>query len=69
MSVGPRIVYSDQKSLTFSVRLVDDLFAKTDKKVPDKQLEHDRIDLLFSSHDEAVRWGRKTLVVQVKRSS
>lgn len=38
-----------------------------DQKVADTRLQHDRIDLLFPTHDEAVKWGRQTLVVMVRR--
>jgi len=37
------------------------------KRVPPKRLEHDRIDLLFPTHDEALRWGRRTMKVLVCR--
>jgi 3D (Asp-Asp-Asp) domain-containing protein len=38
-----------------------------DQKAADVKLQHDRIDLLFSTHDEAARWGRQTVVVWVRR--
>jgi 3D (Asp-Asp-Asp) domain-containing protein len=38
-----------------------------DRNVPDTRLSHDRIDLLFPTHDDALKWGRKTVVVWVKR--
>ena len=31
-------------------------------------LQHDRIDLLFPTHEEAIQWGRQKLAVSVKRS-
>ncbi len=38
-----------------------------DQKVADVKLQHDRIDLLFSTHQEALQWGRQTVTVWVKR--
>jgi 3D (Asp-Asp-Asp) domain-containing protein len=38
-----------------------------DQKVPDVRLTRDRIDLLFPTHDEALKWGRQTVTVWVKR--
>ena len=39
-----------------------------DQKVADVKLQYDRIDLLFATHEEALKWGRQTVVVSVKRS-
>jgi len=36
------------------------------QRVKDKKLDLDRIDLLFSSHREALVWGRQRLFVMVK---
>ena len=38
-----------------------------DQKVTDVKLQHDRIDLLFPTHQEALQWGRQTVTVWVKR--
>jgi 3D (Asp-Asp-Asp) domain-containing protein len=38
-----------------------------DQAVPDVKLQHDRIDLLFPTHEEARKWGRQTVTVWVKR--
>jgi len=38
-----------------------------DEKAADVKLQHDRIDLLFPTHAEALKWGRQTLTVWVKR--
>lgn len=38
-----------------------------DQKVADTKLQHDRIDLLFPTHEEALKWGRQTLTVLVRR--
>jgi 3D (Asp-Asp-Asp) domain-containing protein len=38
------------------------------QKVADTRLQNDRIDLLFPTHEEALKWGRQKLVVSVKRS-
>ena len=38
-----------------------------DEKVADVKLQHDRIDLLFPTHAKALKWGRQTLTVWVRR--
>lgn len=35
------------------------------KRVKDTRLKYDRIDLLFPSHKEALRWGRKKITIEV----